>query len=533
MNSGARPKRRHATLPTGVWLVLTVGVVIRLWWASSAPLVNDEAYYWDWSRNLQLSYLDHPPGVAMMAWLGNWLLPGPLGARCLVPFLHLLAVLIMLRVAALLKQSGRFASTQNDEPGSSGPNELSTNEIWVVVLLAELVPAFSLEGVLLLPDAGLLPTLALALYAAVKICAQTQDRVLGRWVFVLGAALGVAGLFKYHAAVIALGLLLGLVFVGAKQNRLTTFTMQAGLAGMIALALTLPVWVWNLQHEFQSFRFQGSHGFSGLAWTPLAACRFVFGETVLLTPLVFLMGIHCVKSIRASQTAYWVLAAAFMPLFCLLNILAFGKQLLPHWVVPAFWCLLPAIGLKSIDKSAWRMNSICFGTLTLVLPTLIALAPARQALVESFHGQPGPLAEITLWEPLAKVLGDNSSFQEVHKSEAPARCERLPKLAALRWFWAAQLAANLPGRPLVMSLDLNHLSFYNYRDDLVEAHDCPVTVVGDRRHLDLSQLSQMVAVQHVRAVSIPSHADVPIIVIFGKFLGLDALRQLPRAGTSY
>lgn len=35
------------------------------------PLNHDELYYWVWSKNLQLSYYDHPPMVAYLIWLTN------------------------------------------------------------------------------------------------------------------------------------------------------------------------------------------------------------------------------------------------------------------------------------------------------------------------------------------------------------------------------------------------------------------------------------------------------------------------------
>jgi 4-amino-4-deoxy-L-arabinose transferase-like glycosyltransferase len=33
---------------------------------NNVPLLGDEAYYWLWSRNLDLSYFDHPPMVAYL-----------------------------------------------------------------------------------------------------------------------------------------------------------------------------------------------------------------------------------------------------------------------------------------------------------------------------------------------------------------------------------------------------------------------------------------------------------------------------------
>ena len=40
--------------------------VVRLALAARTPVIDDEAYYWIWSRHPALSYLDHPP---LVAWL--------------------------------------------------------------------------------------------------------------------------------------------------------------------------------------------------------------------------------------------------------------------------------------------------------------------------------------------------------------------------------------------------------------------------------------------------------------------------------
>ncbi|HEB67991.1 MAG TPA: glycosyltransferase family 39 protein, partial [Desulfobulbus sp.] len=47
------------------WLVILIGLGIRLAVSTQFLLVPDEANYWQWSRYLALGYHDHPP---MIAW---------------------------------------------------------------------------------------------------------------------------------------------------------------------------------------------------------------------------------------------------------------------------------------------------------------------------------------------------------------------------------------------------------------------------------------------------------------------------------
>ena len=50
--------------------------------AALVPLTADEAYYWLWSKHLDLGYLDHPPVIAWLIRAGTMLLGNtPLGIR--------------------------------------------------------------------------------------------------------------------------------------------------------------------------------------------------------------------------------------------------------------------------------------------------------------------------------------------------------------------------------------------------------------------------------------------------------------------
>ena len=55
---------RKERVVTAVWILIGVLALLRLLSAWKFPLSGDEAYYWEWSRRLALSYVDHPPLVA-------------------------------------------------------------------------------------------------------------------------------------------------------------------------------------------------------------------------------------------------------------------------------------------------------------------------------------------------------------------------------------------------------------------------------------------------------------------------------------
>ncbi|WP_339536328.1 glycosyltransferase family 39 protein, partial [Pseudomonas hunanensis] len=52
-------------------LIIAAMTVLRIVYASAIELRTDEAYYWTWSKEGALSFLDHPPGIAWLIRFGT------------------------------------------------------------------------------------------------------------------------------------------------------------------------------------------------------------------------------------------------------------------------------------------------------------------------------------------------------------------------------------------------------------------------------------------------------------------------------
>ncbi|MGI9527299.1 MAG: ArnT family glycosyltransferase [Weeksellaceae bacterium] len=64
-----------------LWTIAGIYFIINVLQSFFTPLINDEAYYWVWSRHLAWGYYDHPPMVALWARLGFELIENELGNR--------------------------------------------------------------------------------------------------------------------------------------------------------------------------------------------------------------------------------------------------------------------------------------------------------------------------------------------------------------------------------------------------------------------------------------------------------------------
>lgn len=63
------------------WKLFGLILIINIAQSLFTPLVNDEAYYWLYSRYLSWGYFDHPPMVAFLIRMGSTLLPTEIGVR--------------------------------------------------------------------------------------------------------------------------------------------------------------------------------------------------------------------------------------------------------------------------------------------------------------------------------------------------------------------------------------------------------------------------------------------------------------------
>ena len=52
-------------------VILLAVTLYRLWYSTQLELVGDEAYYWLWSRRLDLAYLDKGPVIAWFIAAGT------------------------------------------------------------------------------------------------------------------------------------------------------------------------------------------------------------------------------------------------------------------------------------------------------------------------------------------------------------------------------------------------------------------------------------------------------------------------------
>ena len=511
---------------------LFVALLIRWLMSSTIPLGHDETYYWDWGRHLQWSYYDHPPGVAWLSWLGQFLGGSLLAARFWPPLIHLAATLVLVACTTLMAE-----------------RSLSKQEAWILFGSTQLSPILSAGGIMLLPDIGLI--FFMSVFLLLVFClALTKDGKAGMGIFILmGLSGGLAFCFKYHAAPMVSGSMLCLLWLRRVYFKKEFLGWIASvISGLFAI---IPVLYWNSQHQWISFFYQSQHGFGGLEFHFDWLLRILIAVPLLAGPFLCFMIIRQFF-IRWRNSLYFILGSCIIPLSLLLLVLSAFKEVLPHWIMPCIWLGIPAAVLAVVDQRYWRWNFFYGGFVLLILFSLLAPANIRNQLPEWLDDKPGGLGQITIWTPLVEYLEriDYRSAQHFSKQKfvckwltscqfiiseniadenngteikyiqrdkmSQTTCFSEPQIVSLRWYWVAQLAFNLPGQPKVLDFDPNHLSYYSFRDQNLELHGCRVIVIGDSRSFNSNIFYKHLDVYKVNRFKLRSHQDREIIILWGR-----------------
>jgi 4-amino-4-deoxy-L-arabinose transferase-like glycosyltransferase len=320
--------------------VLLLGLKLAQW--SFAGVFMDEAYYWMWAQHPALSYYDHPPLNSWLLSLSSAVFGWNVFALRLPVALGLIA-----DIAALWLIAGRI---DGDRRGI----------FWLTLLLFLVTPIFWMVSSYALPDHVLLTALLYAIYFFLRFFADrsagqagaTGDLLLG------GLFLGLAGLAKYNAVFLGLGVALFVLL----YDRDLLAQLRLYLAAAIALVLQAPVIMWNATEGFASFAFQLGGRHSGHPPNLEGLLPYLLGIFILIGPFLFwpiakfalnlrMPDRNVVPGIGFARTTFLVSTAA-------ITVLALFTLILFHWNLVAYAAMLPFLALYLRPRWLIALQSI-------------------------------------------------------------------------------------------------------------------------------------------------------------------------------
>ena len=314
-------------LGTGIRLLLAASVV---------DLGNSEAYYIAASRHFAFSYFDHPPLSFWIAWAAMKLTGSDavLVVRTPFIFLFIATTWLMFRLTALLfgETAGAFAA-----------------------LLLNTSPLFTFSfGAWVQPDGPLILCVLAAAYWIARLANGSDQRHPYLLWAQAGFWLGLALLSKYYAVLLPVGVL---IFASTSRDHRRWFREPGPyIACAIAILLFSPVLIWNWQHDWISFVFQGGRvvvDYRGIALRWLLDS--VLGQAALIGPWIWIpMLLACAHAVREGRTNsknWFILCIVCVPIVPFTLVALWeptGGHY--HWQAPGYLMLFPLLAKLLVRK---------------------------------------------------------------------------------------------------------------------------------------------------------------------------------------
>ncbi len=334
-----------------VQIACVVFLLVKLAQWVFAGVFMDEAYYWMWGQHPALSYYDHPPLNAWLLGLSSAIFGWNTFALRLPVALAFVGDVVAL--ALIARRVG------GDWRG----------HFWLTLLIFLATPVFSMVSNYALPDHILLTALLFSIVFFFGFFAdrargaegRTQDLMLG------ALFLGLAGLAKYNAAFLGIGIGLFVLFYDRTLLRQSRLYFAAGLS----LALQLPVVIWNASERFASYGFilDGRH--AGLKASLDGIIMLLVNVGISISPFLlwpigkFLLSRNAVPGLSPLRATVALSTAAIVAL-------AFFTMTLFHWNLVAYAAMLPFLAIYM--RPRWLIPLQTLWGLTFAVAVLVTYA---------------------------------------------------------------------------------------------------------------------------------------------------------------
>jgi hypothetical protein len=291
--------------------------VVRIIIGAFSELSPDESYYFLWSEHLAASYYSKGPGIAWAIKIGTTLFgDSALGIRILSPLLGLGTSLLFYRLGRALFSEHTAA--------------------WAVVLL-NFTPIFNAGSILMTID----PLSIFFWTAAILTLWRALHRAAAMNIYwpLTGLLIGLGFLCKYTNAFQLLSILL--LLTASRRWRGQLLKPGFYILLLVFALCTIPVFVWNAQHDWITFTHLKERGSLDQApgFNPLNFLTFFGGHFLTYSPLLFagLVWALCLAATRFgkddSETFLLFFAA---PIIAVYFVLSFNQGGELNWTAPGF-----------------------------------------------------------------------------------------------------------------------------------------------------------------------------------------------------
>jgi hypothetical protein len=437
-------------------LILVLLSIYKLFYASSLGLVPDEAYYWEWSRHLDLSFYDQGPGVALYICLFTSIFGDTNFA------LKLAAVFAAFVTTANIYYTGVALDLKSKQLG------------WVIVF-ASLIPGFFGGSILIMHDSALLLAWSFALLFTVRFL-KTKKPI---YIYFLFLSLGYGALSKHTMVFFAIALVIWILLTPSEYSIFKNPHFWIGI--LSAFVIISPVLYWNYKNGWENvdaiinLRSSGGANFS-----KVTTGIYIVSQALALSPLWFIGAIFIfykgivarytkiqeadlvsrVKNFLLSSEDFpgnaWKMIffnAIVLPVFFL--IMSFKKDIQANWVFASYLSLILFLA-KAMDEEEK------YGA-TYRYTMIIGLGPSILLALLSFYSIPiAKLIPINL-DPHYIIGYRQDGFKEIIERVEDFKNKKDPsaQIVANRYQDASIASWYLKDQPFIVSLNIMQKNQYN------------------------------------------------------------------------
>lgn len=235
-------RKNHRLLFYLAWLS------INLLQAGFTELIDDEAYYWIYSRFPAWGYFDHPPMIAVLIKAGYAIFQNELGVRLFILLLNAATIFII-------------------------EDLTEKKDSYLFYAIAGTLAVAQIGGILAVPDIPLIFFVALFFWLYRRFLQQMT--VVNS--LLLGACMALLVYSKYH------GILIILFTLSSNPSLFRRY--QAWLAAFVALLLFMPQLYWQFINDFPSIQyhlFERNASQYRISYT----IEYIFGQIAMAGPLM-------------------------------------------------------------------------------------------------------------------------------------------------------------------------------------------------------------------------------------------------------
>jgi dolichol-phosphate mannosyltransferase len=447
----AKTWKRTSTFQKALALLLPL-LILRLLFIFNVGLIDDEAYHWSWTKELSLSYFDHPAMIAWLEALSTRLFGDTEFGVRLPAFLCYLVILIT---------SWRLAWELFDE--------WTAHFVGFMVLLS---PLWGIAGYVASPEPPFMMFWILGAWVFWQSAREDDLRWSTKktWLW-LGIIMGLGLNSKFIMALLAPGFGIYLLMSPGRRKELLKPWPWAGV--LIATLLCLPIFIWNQEFDWPGFKYQFHDRHSGETFSVERWLGWWAAQIVFMTPFAYVLILAAfVRGWIMRRQAKWrFLFALSVPSVLIFTAQPFFAEYKPHWLGPAY--LILAIGAGAIwsgglagrDRVWLRPRSKVFtwGVAGIILPLnlLVYSTFAAPWLPKVFRAIKPSQEWNTTWDLSNEFTGwkELGEFANRRQREIHAQTGKRPFLAALRYETTAQTYWGAKQKTYHMSFTRSHYTF--------------------------------------------------------------------------